>query len=60
MVETEANLTQVKVEVFLGYTTVRIEPMFCIAPESFNTVDVIPAFGFTTFFANDNMTTTHS
>jgi hypothetical protein len=54
MVETEANFPQVKMEVFLGYTTVGIKPVFGIAPEALDAVDVVPAFWFTPLFSDDD------
>lgn len=39
----------------LGYSTIVIKPVFRIAPEAFNAVDVIPAFGFAFVFAYNDM-----
>jgi hypothetical protein len=44
MIETEANLPQKKMKMFSGYSTERIPPVFSIAPEAFDPVDVISTF----------------
>lgn len=43
MVEAVANFPQIKMEVFVGYATVRIQPVLGIVPEAFDPVDMIPA-----------------
>ena len=44
MIETEANLPQKKMKMFSGHSAERIEPVFSIAPEAFDPVDVISTF----------------
>ena len=58
MIEPERNFTQVEVEKFAGYTTVRIEPMFRITPEALNPVDVRPPLGASAFLAHHDVITT--
>ncbi|MFV8488910.1 hypothetical protein, partial [Ralstonia pseudosolanacearum] len=43
MVKSVAGFSQVKMEEFTGHATVRIEPVFSVAPEALDTVDVVPA-----------------
>jgi hypothetical protein len=59
MVETITNLPQKKMEVFLGDSTVRIEPMFRITPEAFNAVNMLTTLRPATIFSNDNMVTSN-
>lgn len=44
MIETETNLPQKKMKMFSGHSAERIEPVFGIAPEAFDPVDVISTF----------------
>jgi len=44
MIKAEANLPQKKMKVFSGYSAERIQPVFGIAPEAFDPVDVISTF----------------
>jgi len=44
MIETEANLPEKKMKVFPGHSAERIEPVFGIAPEAFDPVDVNSTF----------------
>ena len=60
MIESERNFTQVKVEKFTGYTTVRIEPMFRITPKPPDTVNVRPPLGAPTFLAHHDVVTPDS
>lgn len=55
MVKTIANFTQVNMKEFTRHSTVRIQPMFRITPKSFNAIQMISSFGFSSFFANYNM-----
>src|SRR5437763_1292204 len=41
MIEAERDFTQVKVEELLRHAAVHVEPMFGIAPEAFDPVDVV-------------------
>ena len=60
MVETIANFTQKKMEVFSGYSAVRVEPMFCIAPKSLDTVNMISSLGSAQVFSDHDMITPNS
>ena len=45
MVVAIAKFPQVKLELFARYITVRIEPVFCAAPEPLNAIDMVPPLG---------------
>ena len=52
MIETEANLPQKKMKMFPGHSAERIQPVFGIAPEAFDPVDVISTFRSTSLLPN--------
>lgn len=58
MVEPPLNFFKVEMEVFFGDTPVMVEPMLCIAPKSFDTVDMIPTFWSTSLFSDHDMVST--
>ena len=60
MVETERNFSQVNMEELLGYSTVVIQPVFCIAPEALNSVDMIPAFRLSLVLSDHHVVTPQS
>lgn len=49
------DFTQIYVKKLFGYPTVRMKPVFGIAPEAFDTVDMVPSFGFPLLFADHDM-----
>lgn len=55
MVETITNLPQEKMEMFSGHSAERIEPVFGIAPEAFDPVDVVPSLGSSSFLSDHHM-----
>ena len=59
VIEAVTNFPQIKVEEFVRYTVVRIEPMFGITPESLNAVNVIPALRLAVLFAHRDMFIMH-
>lgn len=59
MVEPIANFPQVKMKEFAGYAAIRIEPMFGIAPEPFDTVDMVSPLRTTGFLAHHDVVTAY-
>jgi len=55
MIETEANLSQKKMKMFSGYSAEWIQPVFSIAPEVFDPVDVISTFRSTSLLPNHHV-----
>lgn len=55
MVETITNLPQKKMKMFSGHSAERIEPVFGIAPEPFDPVDVVASLRSSSFFSNHHM-----
>ena len=55
MIEPEANLPQKKMKMFPGYSAERIQPVFRIAPEAFNPVDVISTFRSSSLLPNHHV-----
>ena len=52
MIEAESNLPQKKMKMFSGHSAERIQPVFSIAPEAFDPVDVISTFRSTPLLPN--------
>ena len=57
MVKPPFHFFEIEVEVFPGYPTVVIEPVFRIRPEALNTIEMISAFRFTLFLSDYHMVT---
>ena len=55
MVKSPLYLLQVEVEVSLGYSTVLVEPMFRVGPESLDAVEMVSAFWFSLFLSDHHM-----
>lgn len=55
MIKPKGNFPQIKMEEFSGHSTVGIEPMFRIAPEAFNPVDVGASLGSSCLFPDDDV-----
>ena len=59
MVETEANFPQKKVERFLGYPSVGVEPVFGVAPESLDPIDMGSTSGAAGFLPDHHVLSPH-
>ena len=57
MVKSPFDFFQIEVEVFPGHTTVMIEPVFRIRPETLNTIEMISAFRLTLLLPDHHMVT---
>lgn len=55
MVKSPFDFFEIKMEVFFWDTPVMVKPMFCIAPKSFDAIDMIPSFGSAPLFADYHM-----
>ena len=60
MVESIANLPQEKMEMFSRDAADRIEPVFRIAPEPFDPIEVIPSFRVHLLLADAHKDSSHS
>ena len=57
MVKSPFHFFQVEVEVFPRDATVMVEPVFCIRPEAFTTIEMISAFRFPLVLSDHHMVT---
>lgn len=60
MIKAEGNFSQVKMEELFRYSAIVVEPMLGVTPEAFNAVDVIPPFGSSSLFPDDDMGAAHA
>jgi hypothetical protein len=57
MVKSIADFAQINMEQFSGYSTVWMKPVFCVAPEPFDPIDMVSSFRLSLLFANHDMFT---
>ena len=59
VVETERSFSQIKMKELSRHTAIHIQPVFGIAPEAFDAVDMVAAFGSPLVFGHNHMVATH-
>jgi hypothetical protein len=57
MVKSIANFAQINMEQLFRYSPIGMKPMFCIAPEAFDPIYMIPSLGLPFLFADHDMIT---
>ena len=55
MIKAEGKFSQVKMEKLLRHSAIHVEPMFSIAPEAFDAVQVVSAFGSPQLFSDHDL-----